>query len=60
MLGPPVGAESGSARAWSGAEAKVTATVCADPPPRKAAWLWGSLRLDVPSQIGEYLSSNVH
>ncbi|XP_026327512.1 irregular chiasm C-roughest protein isoform X2 [Hyposmocoma kahamanoa] len=54
VLGPPVGAETGSAHAWSGGEAKVSATVCADPPPRRAAWLWGSLRLDVPSQIGRY------
>ncbi|KAI5635790.1 immunoglobulin domain-containing protein [Phthorimaea operculella] len=54
VLGPPVGAETGTAHAWSGGEAKVTATVCADPPPRRAAWLWGSLRLEVPSQIGRY------
>ncbi|KAJ8722248.1 hypothetical protein PYW08_004650 [Mythimna loreyi] len=54
VLGPPVGAESGAAHAWSGNEARVSATVCADPPPLRAAWLWGSLRLDVPSQIGRY------
>ncbi|XP_045517850.1 hemicentin-2 [Pieris brassicae] len=54
VLGPPVGAETGTAHAWSGGEAKVQATVCADPPPRRAAWLWGSLRLDVPSSIGRY------
>ncbi|XP_048478439.1 irregular chiasm C-roughest protein [Plutella xylostella] len=54
VLGPPVGADAGAAHAWSGNEARVTATVCADPPPRRAAWLWGSLRLDVPSQIGRY------
>ncbi|KAG6444572.1 hypothetical protein O3G_MSEX003431 [Manduca sexta] len=58
VLGPPVGAETGAgtAHAWSGGEARLHATVCADPPPRKAAWLWGSLRLDVPSQIGRYRS----
>ncbi|XP_063825955.1 kin of IRRE-like protein 3 [Ostrinia nubilalis] len=54
VLGPPVGAETGTAHAWSGAEGRVHATVCADPAPRRAAWLWGSLRLDVPSQIGRY------
>ncbi|XP_072949442.1 kin of IRRE-like protein 3 isoform X2 [Epargyreus clarus] len=54
VLGPPVGADSGTAHAWSGADARVQATVCADPPPRRAAWLWGSLRLDVPSHIGRY------
>ncbi|XP_035440175.2 hemicentin-1 isoform X1 [Spodoptera frugiperda] len=54
VLGPPVGADTGAAHAWSGHEARVAATVCADPPPRRAAWLWGSLRLDVPSQIGRY------
>ncbi|XP_050685003.1 irregular chiasm C-roughest protein isoform X2 [Leptidea sinapis] len=54
VLGPPVGAETGTAHAWSGGEARVQATVCADPPPRRAAWLWGSLRLDVPSAIGRY------
>ncbi|XP_049694249.1 hemicentin-1 [Helicoverpa armigera] len=54
VLGPPVGAQSGAAHAWSGGEARVWAAVCADPPPRRAAWLWGSLRLDVPSQIGRY------
>ncbi|XP_026738612.1 irregular chiasm C-roughest protein isoform X2 [Trichoplusia ni] len=56
VLGPPVGAESGAAHAWAGHEARVAASVCADPPPRRAAWLWGSLRLDVPSQIGRYRS----
>ncbi|CAD0201192.1 unnamed protein product [Chrysodeixis includens] len=56
VLGPPVGAESGAAHAWAGHEARVAAAVCADPPPRRAAWLWGSLRLDVPSQIGRYRS----
>ncbi|KAL0838629.1 hypothetical protein ABMA28_016712 [Loxostege sticticalis] len=54
VLGPPVGAETGTAHAWSGSEGRVHATVCADPPPRRAAWLWGSLRLDVPSQVGRY------
>ncbi|XP_063383742.1 kin of IRRE-like protein 2 isoform X2 [Cydia fagiglandana] len=54
VLGPPVGAETLTANAWSGSEAKVHATVCADPPPRRAAWLWGSLRLDVPTTIGRY------
>lgn len=56
VLGPPVGAEKGTAHAWSGGEARVSATVCADPPPRRAAWLWGSLRLDVPQTIGRYHS----
>ncbi|KAH9627947.1 hypothetical protein HF086_015391, partial [Spodoptera exigua] len=41
VLGPPVGADTGAAHAWSGHEARVAATVCADPPPRRAAWLWG-------------------
>ncbi|CAH2048771.1 unnamed protein product, partial [Iphiclides podalirius] len=54
VLGPPVGPEALSAHGWSGAEARVQAAVCADPPPRKAAWLWGSLRLDVPSHMGRY------
>lgn len=54
VLGPPIGAETTAADGWSGGDAKVVATVCADPPPRRAAWLWGSLRLDVPSQIGRY------
>ncbi|KAM3965281.1 LOW QUALITY PROTEIN: irregular chiasm C-roughest protein [Aphomia sociella] len=56
VLGPPVGADVGAgvAHAWSGGEARLHTTVCADPPPRKAAWLWGSLRLDVPSQIGRF------
>lgn len=53
VLGPPVGAEKGAAQAWSGGEARVAAAVCADPPPRRAAWLWGSLRLDVPQTIGQ-------
>lgn len=38
--------------AWAGAEARVQATVCAEPTPDDASWLWGSWRLDVPSQIG--------
>ncbi|XP_049873689.1 irregular chiasm C-roughest protein isoform X2 [Pectinophora gossypiella] len=54
VLGPPVGAETGTAHGWSGGESKVTATVCADPPPRRAAWLWGSLRLEVPQQSGRH------
>ncbi|XP_047533502.1 hemicentin-2 [Vanessa atalanta] len=54
VLGPPVGADTSAAHAWSGAEGRVQASVCADPPPRRAAWLWGSLRLDVPSHIGRY------
>lgn len=53
MLGPPVGAETGVAHGWSGGEARLQATVCADPPPRKATWLWGSLRLDTPNHIGK-------
>ncbi|XP_075978040.1 kin of IRRE-like protein 3 isoform X2 [Anticarsia gemmatalis] len=56
VLGPPVGADKGAAHAWSGGEARVAASVCADPPPRRAAWLWGSLRLDVPQTIGRYHS----
>ncbi|CAK1580517.1 unnamed protein product [Parnassius mnemosyne] len=54
VLGPPVGPDTASAHGWSGNEAKVQTTVCADPPPRKASWLWGSLRLDVPSHMGRY------
>ncbi|KAJ0176465.1 hypothetical protein K1T71_007644 [Dendrolimus kikuchii] len=54
VLGPPVGAESGTAHAWSGGESRLHTTVCADPPPRRAYWSWGSLRLDVPSTIGRY------
>lgn len=53
MLGPPVGADAVVAHGWSGAEARLQATVCADPPPRKATWLWGSLRLDTPNFIGK-------
>ncbi|XP_060803508.1 irregular chiasm C-roughest protein [Amyelois transitella] len=54
VLGPPIGAETFTSHAWSGNEARVHATVCADPPPRRATWLWGSLRLEVPSQIGRF------
>ncbi|GBP48498.1 Kin of IRRE-like protein 3 [Eumeta japonica] len=53
VLGPPVGS-GGSARAWAGGEARVSATVCAEPPPRRAAWQWGSLRLQVPSSAGRH------
>lgn len=49
-----MGAETTSAHGWSGGDARLHATVCADPPPRRAVWLWGSLRLDVPSQIGKF------
>ncbi|CAH2237394.1 jg11249 [Pararge aegeria aegeria] len=54
VLGPPVGEPMTTAHAWSGTEGRVQASVCADPPPRRAAWLWGSLRLDVPSHVGRY------
>ncbi|XP_063891878.1 hemicentin-1-like [Helicoverpa armigera] len=54
VFGPPMGAQSGTAQAWSGGEARVSVAVCANPPPRSATWLWGSLRLNVPSQIGHY------
>ncbi|KPI95689.1 Neural cell adhesion molecule 1 [Papilio xuthus] len=54
ILGPPVGPEAVSAHGWSGGEARAQAAVCAEPPPRSAAWLWGSLRLNVPSHMGRY------
>ncbi|CAK1580519.1 unnamed protein product [Parnassius mnemosyne] len=54
VLGPPVGIDTGVVHAWSGGEAKVQATVCADPPPDEAVWLWSHFRLEVPSQIGKY------
>lgn len=60
-MGPPIG-ESGEngnediAQARIGDDAQVEALVCAEPPPRKAAWHWGSLALSVPAQIGRYKS----
>ncbi|XP_045536532.1 kin of IRRE-like protein 3 [Papilio machaon] len=54
ILGPPVGPDAVSAHGWSGGEARAQASVCAEPPPRSAAWLWGSLRLNVPSHMGRY------
>ncbi|XP_068633559.1 kin of IRRE-like protein 3 [Battus philenor] len=54
VLGPPVGIDANTVHAWNGGEASVHAVVCADPPPNDASWLWGSWRLDVPSQIGRY------
>ncbi|XP_052741319.1 hemicentin-1 isoform X2 [Bicyclus anynana] len=56
VLGPPVGEPASTAHAWSGGEGRVQAAVCADPPPRRAIWFWGSLRLDVPSHVGRYKS----
>jgi hypothetical protein len=62
QVGPPVGEnldESGSSasEARLGSDARVNALVCAEPPPRKAAWHWGSLTLSVPAQIGRYRSA---
>ncbi|XP_013145354.1 PREDICTED: hemicentin-2-like isoform X2 [Papilio polytes] len=54
ILGPPVGPDAVSVHGWSGGEARAQAAVCAEPPPRSAAWLWGSLRLNVPSHMGRY------
>ncbi|XP_068633258.1 irregular chiasm C-roughest protein-like [Battus philenor] len=54
ILGPPVGPDAVSAHGWSGGEARAQTAVCAEPPPRAASWLWGSLRLNVPSHMGRY------
>ncbi|CAH2048773.1 unnamed protein product, partial [Iphiclides podalirius] len=54
VLGPPMAVDTRTVHAWGGGEARVQATVCADPFPDDASWLWGSWRLDVPSQIGRY------
>lgn len=57
VVGPPVGEGEGEGNSPSearlGSDARITALVCAEPPPRKAAWHWGSLTLTVPAQIGK-------
>ncbi|XP_045536543.1 hemicentin-1-like [Papilio machaon] len=54
VLGPPMGFEATSVHAWRGGEGRVHATVCAAPAPDDASWIWGSWRMDVPSEIGRY------
>ncbi|XP_037868186.1 hemicentin-1 isoform X2 [Bombyx mori] len=56
VLGPPVGEARGAAHAWRGAAVRLHAALCADPPPRRAVWTWGSLRLDVPGELGRFSS----
>lgn len=49
---------AGASEARLGADARVSALVCAEPPPRRAAWHWGSLTLTVPAQIGKFSTDN--